>query len=1104
MDFFRYVFRSLGHYRFAYVGVLAGAALGVTVLLGALFAGDSVEASLRHIGEMRTGRATHLLSAGDRFFRQALAADLAAKANVRVAPVVYARGTAARAGSQAVANQTQLIGVTEDFWQLAPQPARVSLNAATSAIAINDTLARRLQAAVGDTLVIRLQKPGIIAGNAPVAGAESTLQSVRCKVAAIVDDAAFGRFSLESTQVPQPSVFLPIELLQESVGYPGRANLLLIDASALPGSTGAKPVAALESALNDVAQLADYGLALKWIPAANAFEVNSNRVFIDPELAGAIRGAVPAAEPVLSYLVNEFRVRDRSTPYSIGAATTRAAAPFLPELGPRDIVLNDWLARDLQAAAGDEVRLTYFQAGGEGALVEQTANFRVHSVIPMQGLAADRSWMPDFPGMSDAPTPAEWDPGLPLKLDRIRPQDERYWEDFRGAPKAFLSLAGGREMWGTRWGDATALRIPFAREREAELTATLLGALRPPMNQMMLREFRAAASDAAAPAVDFGGLFAGMSFFLIVAALGLVAMLFQLGLLQRNREDALLAAVGLSSRRLLLWRLAEGAVILLLGLVAGLPLAGWYTRKILGFLETIWAGQSAGPTFIFAAKPVSIAAGGFGFVVFSLLAIWFAIRRQTQRTLSIRLAAQAEEITPAVKIRRSSRIIVVLAATAGVAAIAVSGRGMPAQGAFYLAGFALLVAGMAACRWWMAQPPGIGSQAETSPSQLGVLNLKARRSRNLTVVGLIASAVFMVLSVASFRKQVGDDWLERGSGTGGFSFWVESTSALNAARDGRGAGFEIFERDAAALGQIVPLRAGVGDNVNCFNLNTTSRPQLLAVDVAKLAQRQAFNVKLGLPEAKAAGWNALKNPSATGALPALVDETTLLWALKRKVGDELAYTDENGRSFAIQIVGTLSDSLFQGYLLVDEALFLARYPSNPGYSIFLVDAPARADLAALRKRLEAALGDVGGRVEITRDILEAFHQIENTYIAIFNVLGALGVVLGSLGLAIVVARNLRERRGEFAVMAAMGIPRGVLARMVFAEFSRLVAWGISIGALASGIAVWPNLTSLPATPTFVLVAGLLLGIVALNVASGWLAFRWSLRDLRLGVEQAAA
>ena len=59
---------------------------------------------------------------------------------------------------------------------------------------------------------------------------------------------------------------------------------------------------------------------------------------------------------------------------------------------------------------------------------------------------------------------------------------------------------------------------------------------------------------------------------------------------------------------------------------------------------------------------------------------------------------------------------------------------------------------------------------------LGALNLRARPSRSLTVTGLIATAVFMVLSVASFRKQVGSDWLQRSAGTGGFALRIETTA----------------------------------------------------------------------------------------------------------------------------------------------------------------------------------------------------------------------------------------------------------------------------------------------------------------------------------------
>lgn len=1095
-----YILRSVVHYRLAYVGVLAGAVLGATVLLGALFAGDSVAHSLRQIGRNRTGHATHVIAAGERFFREALAADLARSSNFRTAAILLTRGTAAHSDTQATANQVQLVGVTDTFWRLAPEPADVAPNAANATVAINTTLARHLQLAVGDTIIIRLQKPGILAGDAPIAGSQTATKGLRCTVGSVVTNGSFGRFSLEASQVPPSTVFLPIQLAQDLIAQPGGANLLLVDAAS---GNRLEPTVDLSLALRASMQLADYGLSLEWREQAGVFELTSRRIFIDSDVVSAVAAAIPSAEPVVSYLVNEFSHNGRTTPYSIATAVNRAAAPFLPpDLKADEVVLNEWLAEDLAARPGDRVSLKFYTAGSAGTLAEQSATFRVRSVVPLTGLAADRTWMPEFPGISDAKKQGDWDSGLPLDLNRIRDKDERYWDAHRGTPKAFLSLEAGRNLWGTRWGDTTALRIPSSREAEPELTRRLLDALRPEQNQIVVQDFAARAEESARSPVDFGGLMVGMSVFLIAAALGLVAMLFQFSLLQRNREDALLGAVGLPARKLLRWHLAEGFTILVIGTAVGLALATVYTRFILTFLESIWQAHGTGAAFTFDASPASIAIGSVVFLGASMLALWLGIRRLTRSALSIRLAASVQEIAPTARLRRSSMITLVACTAVAVLAIALSGRGLPVQAGFYMAGFALLAGGLALCRWWLARTDVTAGDLELTPRALAASNLKARRSRTLTVVGLIATAVFMVLSVASFRKNLGDEWLNRNSGTGGFTFWVETTAPINPVRQDGSGTFEIFEPHAAALGKIVPLRVGVGDNANCFNLNSVTQPRLLAVNAAELDARKAFRPKVPGVASEPGRWTVLQASSGKEAVPALVDETTLLWALKRKVGDLIAYRDENGRYFDVEIVGTLPDSIFQGYLILDETQFLNKYPSSPGFSVFLVDAQdPTADLNQLRRQIETSARDVGARVDLTRDVLGAFHQIENTYIAIFNVLGSLGVILGSLGLSLVIARNLQERRAEFAAMMAMGIPQQVLGRMVFAEYARLVAWGVSIGVVGAVVAVVPALGGLPRVATLTLVTGLLAGITLLNLASGWVVFRRTARDLRLGSAQ---
>lgn len=156
---------------------------------------------------------------------------------------------------------------------------------------------------------------------------------------------------------------------------------------------------------------------------------------------------------------------------------------------------------------------------------------------------------------------------------------------------------------------------------------------------------------------------------------------------------------------------------------------------------------------------------------------------------------------------------------------------------------------------------------------------------------------------------------------------------------------------------------------------------------------------------------------------------------------------------------------------------------------------------SLRNSIENAGTDEGAKVGLTKDILQSFHEIENTYIAIFNVLGSLGVLVGSLGLTIVVARSIQERLGEFSVMSAIGISRHILGRMVFSEYSRLVYWGLLVGLVASIISIWPNLQNLPALPTAILVLGLLAGIVVLNLVCGILAFKRTFPNQAVGLNR---
>ena len=1006
-----FIWKGVRHYRAAYYGVLAGAAVAAMVLLGALMAGDSVQESLRRSAQLRTGKVARIFSGGERFFE----ADLAGRTGG--AAILALRGQVNF--DEKAEGQVQVIGVTDDFWRFAPGEAEVSL--AGFDAAISEPLAEALGLEDGDGAVVRLQKPGVLSRDAPVsAGGESTA-SMRVSVVKVLTDEEFGRFGLAQTQIPPSSIFVPLARLQKTVEVEGRANALLLGED--------------EAFDSEKLELRDYGISVVEVPGG--VEVRSNRIFLEPRIADKIEG-----ETVLTYLVNTLATGVGETPYSMVTAVGGQSANFLPaQPGEDEVVVNDWLAEDLRAQVGDELTMDYYVVDNGSHLVEKRAVFTVKGIVPMKGAAADQRWMPDFPGVADVESAREWEPGLPLDLTRIRDKDDEYWEEFKGTPKAWISPEMGRQLWSNRWGAATGIRVPGGTIEG--VSTKVREVVEPAIAGMRLLDFSEQARESAKSPVDFGVLFLSMSFFLIVAAVALLAMLFRFNVEQRTTEGALLSAVGIPAGRVMRWRLGEALVVVVAGVLVGTGLAVGFSTLVLQVISSIWG---SGTQFALHISAGTLVGGMVGMVVLSLLAVWLTTRKEGRQSASIRLASgSAEKIGGMSAWVWGSLALGVLMVVGG----AVMGMTVGPQGAFFVIGFGILVLGLSIFRVRLGK---VGSLQALSLKGVGRVNLARRASRSLTVVGVLAAGVFLVLSVASFRKNSGGDWRKLTSGAGGFAWWVETTSPVNRPSDATG------EVAWFGMKSVVPFRIGAGDDVDCFNLTASSRPRLLGVDPDLLEDR--FRTE--------GSWQDLKGEG----VPAFVDETTMMWVLKKKVGDELIYEDEWGREFPVTIAGVVKDSIFQGSVIVDEAKLLSKFPSLGGYRLFL--SPNEDD----REILQRETADLGGRVTATADRLAAFHEVENTYIAIFNVLGGLGMILGSVGVGVVMARNLVERKGEFETLRVLGISRKRRAAMVRGEMRAMVWWGLGIGLVSALIAVMPVLGG----TVELLDLGWMLGLVALMAA----------------------
>jgi putative ABC transport system permease protein len=1084
----KFILNSLRFHGRSHLGTLLGAAVGSAVLIGALLVGDSVRQSLRNMALMRLGETEFALASSDRFFRAELADGLQKELTAAVAPALQLSATAANAEGSARANRVQALGVEGRFWQLARSTPSFT-NIPPGAVVLNQHLAGQLRVQSGDTVVLRLHKPSLLSREAPVSPQEDFAMARRLKVHAVVSDAELGRFSLRANQLPPLNAYLDLKTLQDEIELPGRANLLL-------AASGAEQEA-LSAALQRVWTLADAELELRELPEVEALELRSARVFLEEPVVDAAVGASDSAQGILTYFVNEFRIGDRTTPYSM---ITGIGAPIVPsEMADDEIILNDWVAEDLEAQAGDQLVLRYYVVGASRRLEEKEAAFRVRDVVPMRGMAGDRELLPQFPGVAKAESSRDWDAGFPIDLDRIREKDEEYWKDHRGTPKAFVTLAAAQRLWGNRFGELTAVRYPISEAR-AEIQEAIWRRLDPASAGLIFEPVRARALAASEEAQDFGQLFLGFSFFLIGGALVLMALLFQFGLEQRTREIGTLLALGFPPKRVRRMLLIEGTLIAFAGGLLGLAGGLAYAKGMLYGLATIWRDAVGTSALEFHATPMTLAIGLAAATLISAATVWIALRGQARRPAR-ELMAEGEFADLRISASGTKRPVIAftVALVSGLAALALVGAAIArgdfaATGTFFASGGLLLVSGLAATTVLLKLLARGQSGSNLTLRNMGIRNCARRHKRSLATVILLACGSFLIVAVGANKLDAGRDSHQRSSGTGGFALIGEST--LPVIHDlNEESGRDFFGLNPANLegASVVAFRVRDGDDASCLNLNRAQKPRLLGVNPNALQSREAFTFSKAARGIEVeSGWNILRLSHPGGAIPAVADEASIVWALGKKIGDTLDYIDEHGRPFQVWLAGAVANSILQGSILIAEEEFVKKFPGEPGYRMFLIDAPSNR-VTQVSASLVRALQDAGLELTPAAERLAAFNAVQNTYLNTFQVLGGLGLLLGSAGLGVVVLRNVLERRGELALLLAVGFRARALRRIVLSEHAALLWAGLGLGVISAVVAVLPALLSPGGEIPYLSLGATLLAVFVSGLAWTWGATRWALR-----------
>lgn len=772
-------------------------------------------------------------------------------------------------------------------------------------------------------------------------------------------------------------------------------------------------------------------------------------------------------------------------------AAPRAARPPQAAESPRDgaLWLNEWAAEDLDARVGDTVHLDYFVWTDEGGLETRTASFALQGIVPMMRIGGDSTLTPDFPGITDAADLTAWDPPFPVDLSKVRPKDEAYWDQWRAAPKAFVPLEVGQRLWGSRFGNASSIRFAMV---DADAVAA---AVRAEMSsQVVVRPVRTEALAASEGTTDFGEYFLYFSFFLVVSALLIAYLFFALSVEQRSREVGLLAAVGYTTSDVRRLFLREGAIITAIGAAVGLAGAVGYAALIMYGLRTWWVDAVGTTALRLSVDPIALTLGVAGAGAAALLALWLGTRALTRRSARSLLLG-GSPAAPAPAAGRGLLAGAVLVAGAVALVVATRAGAVDSTSGFFGAGGALLVGGLFLGRALVLR------RSTTNAGQsrrlggvwtLGQTHAAWRPARTVLTLSLIAFATFVLVSVVAFRRDGAMASLARDGGTGGFALFAESAAPLmhdpntSAGRDSLA--LDGFDETLAHV-RVTRLRLRPGDEASCLTLYQPRNPRVVGVNPADMSGRFTF-ADAGATPADASPWSLLDRPSDDGTVPAIADQTTLAYVFHLKVGDVFEFAPDGVTPVTFRIVAALADSVLQSELVIGEGDFVRLFPRHEGYRVWLVEAP-EAQAAEVSALLEDRLADAGLDVTDTRVRLASYHRVENTYLATFQALGALGLLLGTLGVGAVLARNVLERQREWGLLRAVGYQTSHLSTMVVAESAVLVAGGVLLGTGAAALAIAPAIVergqtlpvgALAAVLAAVVVVGLLSSLFALAVA----------------------
>jgi putative ABC transport system permease protein len=560
----------------------------------------------------------------------------------------------------------------------------------------------------------------------------------------------------------------------------------------------------------------------------------------------------------------------------------------------------------------------------------------------------------------------------------------------------------------------------------------------------------------------------------------------------RLREHATLRALGLDRKGLVQVMLLEGTLWGGLAAIFGVILGAVLGASLVGGLNTFWADAVESATI-----PLALTGGalwlalGIGLLV-TVGTLFLAARKAAKAEMPSALSDRTGSAVEA-GIPLGPRLAVVLGITLIIAPAALGIILQPSSDMIGLAVF-FLVGTVATIGGTLLALPLLGSIGRRvgkasiiAPWRMGLRSLNRRPGRALLLVSTFALVSFAVIGISWAGEievsHAGDLKVEQ---TGGYDVLAETWVPV---------GGDLKDEPGAPPGDWVstPVKIVGHQGGTCSNLNARFPPRVMGVPPEFIE-----NVTVGFRASDVGGdratWRSLDELTPQGRVPVVVDSNTLIWVYGGELGEVYEVDGDRGRVYEFEVVGIMDTSIFAGSFITGVDLVDRVYPDSATFTYFLLNSGSKSP-EKLSTELEDSLGSLGLDARPTEDVVKENLGYELSFLRLFQVYLALGLVVGALGLGALAVREVRDRRREIGAMRALGWPKKGVWMTFLSEQVWFAGAGVIAGIVGAAISIIATSTGWLGSVSEIYVPGGTIALIAfLVVLSAALGALWAARD----------